>query len=988
MANGVSTIRYERYTLENLPLINRLKTDQLKIKPSVCIERARYVTDYLKNKADPAESMELRYAGAVNYFLSKKEACFYDDNLLAGTTTSKPFGAPVYPELTGLTIWPELDTIGTTRQKNPLALSAKEADELNFDIYPYWMDKSILEHARKKYRNPESMRLMEKIVFFIASKAGTISHTIPNYRVALEKGVEYIISEAQAHEATIRTRTSLSPEEKQSMEFYRAVQIAMKGIIAYAGNLSKKAAKLAGKTTDPFRKKNFQTMAAVCDRVPAKPARSFREAVNSLWIIQIAIHAENINMAMSPGRLDQVLYPYYRNDIAQGIITDKDALEILACLWLKLNDNTNLVPEMAEQLFGGAGTVPAVTVGGIDENGNDAVNELTYLMLRVTELLKTRDPSMNARYHYEINGDLYRDRVAEVIVNTRAVPAFHNDVADIKTLMNQGITPEHARDYAIIGCVEPGIPGRSYDASSSVILNLVSAMEVTLYNGRRPITGDDLMTVETGDPSTFKSFEEFWEAFKKQLSWITGKAIELNEYLGQSHQELLPTPLLSSFFDGPTQNGKDLIFGGALYNSSGATHVGFADTVDSLNAIEQAVFIDKKCTFAELIEALKADFTGYEKLHAYLVNKTPKYGTDNPIAKKNSQNVIRFLYELYQAHTNYRGGKYKPAYWTMTNHAGQGKLSGSLPNGRRAKQVFASGITPVSQAAADLASCLTAVGSLDGNCIPMGEALNLKYPSIGSEEDLRKFSQAVVAYFKSGGLHVQFNIMSYEMLLDARNNPDKYPELLVRVSGYSAYFKDLNDYMKEEIIRRTEYDIGSGKANPLPDLDGKFLEEEKSKNLVTDHLPDGLFPKNSPITETFRKLLDSITSESADEFLDLLLTGMAVAFKLNLFKLRKNIENFTGRYLFTSKEGEVTEAVIFKDGKMEVLKKPIDDTDITVTFRDNKTLMDFLLSPKPDLLDAMLHQDITLNGNLNYIYKFAFMAQRLRLILTGQAWQT
>ena len=324
----------------------------------------------------------------------------------------------------------------------------------------------------------------------------------------------------------------------------------------------------------------------------------------------------------------------------------------------------------------------------------------------------------------------------------------------------------------------------------------------------------------------------------------------------------------------------------------------------------------------------------------------------------------------------------------MTNHAGQGKLSGSLPNGRRAKQVFASGITPVSQAAADLASCLTAVGSLDGNCIPMGEALNLKYPSIGSEEDLRKFSQAVVAYFKSGGLHVQFNIMSYEMLLDARNNPDKYPELLVRVSGYSAYFKDLNDYMKEEIIRRTEYDIGSGKANPLPDLDGKFLEEEKSKNLVTDHLPDGLFPKNSPITETFRKLLDSITSESADEFLDLLLTGMAVAFKLNLFKLRKNIENFTGRYLFTSKEGEVTEAVIFKDGKMEVLKKPIDDTDITVTFRDNKTLMDFLLSPKPDLLDAMLHQDITLNGNLNYIYKFAFMAQRLRLILTGQAWQT
>ena len=817
MSNGSSSIRYEGYTLENLPLVQNLKTEQLRIKPSVCIERARYVTRYLKDMSSSAESMELRYAKAVNYFLSNKEACFFDDNLLAGTTSSKPFGAPVYPELTGLTIWPELDTI-SKREKNPLLLSREDAEELNFEIFPYWMDKNILEHTRKKYGNPDCMGLMEKIVFFIASKAGTISHTIPLYTVALEKGIEHIISEAAVREAAVRGQVSLSPEERQSMEFYQAVQIAMKGIIAYANNLSKKAAVLALKTTDPFQKKNFQAMADVCGMVPARPARTFREAANALWIVQIAIHAENINMAMSPGRLDQVLYPYYQNDIANGTMGDRDALEILACLWLKLNDNTNLVPEMAEELFGGAGTVPAVTIGGVDKNGKDAVNELTYLMLRVTELLKTRDPSMNARYNYEINSDQYRDRVAEVIVNTRAVPAFHNDIVDMKTLMNQGIIREDARDYAIIGCVEMGIPGRSYDASSSIIFNLVSALEVTLYNGKRPITGDDLMTIETGDPATFGSFEEFWEAFKGQLRWLIGKAIELNEYLGRTHQELLPTPLLSSFFEGPLEKGKDLIFGGALYNSSGATHIGFADTVDSLNAIEQAVFIDKKCTFAELIEALKADFVNYEKLHAYLINKTPKYGTDNPIAMKNAQNVIRFLYDFYQAHTNYRGGKYKPAYWTMTNHAGQGKLSGALPNGRNANQVFASGITPVSQAARDLPACLTAVGSLDSACIPMGEALNLKYPAINGEEDLKKFSQAVTAYFKSGGLHVQFNIMSYEMLLDAKKHPEKYPELLVRVSGYSAYFKDLNDAMKEEIIRRTEYDIKSGKANPLPDV--------------------------------------------------------------------------------------------------------------------------------------------------------------------------
>ena len=600
----------------------------------------------------------------------------------------------------------------------------------------------------------------------------------------------------------------------------------MKAVIAYARNLSKKAAELAIIEQDPFKKENFQRMAEVCDRVPAKPARSFREAINSIWMVQVAIHAENINMAMSPGRLDQILYKYYKEDIDKGILTVKEAMELVGCLWLKLNDNANLVPETAEELFGGAGTVPAVTVGGVDEKGEDAVNDLTYIMLRVTELLKTRDPSLNARYHYEKNPEAYRDRVAEVIVNTRAVPAIHNDVVDIKVLENQGTKSEHARDYAVIGCVEIGVSGRSYDASSSIMLNLVSVLELALNNGKRPVTGDEQIGPETGDPLQFKSFEEFWEAFKNQLAWLIGKAIELNEYFGHVYQEILPSPLLSSFFEGPMQKGKDLVFGGALYNSSGATHIGFADTVDSLNAIEKAVFIDKKCTFAELMQALEDDFKDHEKLHAYLVNKTPKYGTDDPIAKKNSRNLIRFLYDFYQSHTNYRGGKYRPGYWTMTNHAGQGKLSGALPNGRRAYQVFGSGITPVSQAANDLSACLKAVGGLDSLCIPSGEALNLKYPSVQGEEDLKTFGQTVEAYFRYGGLPIQFNIMSYEDLIDAKNNPEKYPELLVRVSGYSAYFKDLNEAMKDEIITRTAYNIRSGNAVPFPEEHKSMLAFE------------------------------------------------------------------------------------------------------------------------------------------------------------------
>ncbi len=821
-ADPLKDIRLQEYTLDNLPLLARLRKGLLHTRPAVCIERARHVTKYLRDMSREDEPMMTRYAGAVAHFLKEKQAFFFDDNLLAGTTCAKPFGAPVYPEWTGMTIWPELEVINT-REKNPQQLTAAEADELNFEIYPYWMDRNVLEVTRKRHHNPPCMRLFERIVFFIGSKAGTISHTVPYYELALEKGVAYIIAQAALKEASLKAQGPLNDEQSRSLQFYQAVQTALEGVLAYARRLSERAAELAQQERHPLRKANFEQMAAVCARVPAQPARTFREAINALWIIQVAIHAENINMAMSPGRLDQILYPYYRADMASGGLTIPQALELIGCLWLKLNDNTNLVPETAEELFGGAGTVPAVTLGGVTAKGEDAVNDLTYLMLRVTELLKTRDPSLNARYHQEINTKAYRNRVAEVISTTQSVPAIHNDRVDIKTLERQGLATEHARDYAVIGCVELASAGRSYDASSSIMLNLASVLELALYNGKRPVTGDDQIGPATGEAAAFTGFEEFWNAFAKQFQWLASQAIELNELFGRMYQEILPSPLLSAFFQGPLDKGQDLIFGGALYNSSGATHIGFADTVDSLSAIERAVFLDRKCTFEELLDALRKNFEGYETLHAYLVNRTPKYGGDDPAAQRNAQRVVRLLFDFYQAHTNYRGGKYRPGFWTMTNHAGQGKLCGALPNGRKANKVFASGITPVSQAAVSLAGCLQAVGGLDPLCIPGGEAFNLKYPALSGAEDIERFGAGIETYFECGGLHIQCNIMSYDMLLEAKENPEKYPELLVRVSGYSAYFKDLNDAMKEEIITRTAYDLGSGQAVAFPEKNSGML---------------------------------------------------------------------------------------------------------------------------------------------------------------------
>jgi formate C-acetyltransferase len=800
------------FTIETLPLVRDLRKRHFAAKSEICCERAKLITEYLRDQADPQDPPVVRQAKTINYFLSNKAPVFHDDNLLAGTTTSKPLGAPLYPELIALTIWPELETI-SSREANPQLLSKEDQETLNFEVFPYWLERNILEITRKKYHNPKCLNLFERLIFFVASKAGTISHTVPDFTVVLEKGLVSIIKEANEKQRQIVPTTK---ENKDKLDFYQAVQIALQGIINYAANLSKRAAELAQKEKDSVRRQNLESMAAVCRQVPAQPATSFREAVNSLWICHIAILAENINMAMSPGRLDQILFPYYVKDLQAGTLTLQEALELAACLWFKLADNVNMVPETAEQLWGGAGTAPAVTLGGIDSEGQDAVNDLTYIMLRVTELLKTRDPSLNARYHYEINSKEYRNRVCEVIANTKAVPAFHNDVVDIKILENQGVVPADARDYAIIGCVELASSGRSYDASSSLMFNLVAPLEMALYNGKRPLTGDEQIGPLTGEPTDFHTFAEFREAFQEQCRWLIEQAIQLNEYFGTVHQEIIPTPLLSALFKGPMAKGKDLIYGGACYNSSGATHIGFADTVDALNAIEQAIFVDRICTFAELLAALKTNFQANDKLRLYLVNKTPKYGTEHPAALRNSQNLVRFLADIYQSHINYRGGKYRPAYWTMTNHAGQGRLTGALPNGRLAGEAFASGITPVSGAAKELTACLRAVGSLDSLCIPGGEALNLKFTILQGDEDIVRLGDIIESYFRLGGLQVQFNIMSYETLLEAKQNPEKYPELLVRVSGYSAYFKDLNEKMQDELITRTEYNLDTGKAVVFP----------------------------------------------------------------------------------------------------------------------------------------------------------------------------
>ena len=826
--------------------VTRLRNIYFKAIPEICVERPRLITrfsiDHGFFKSNRISILDK--AGMYRYVLEQRfpvvrhsrgvdrdmqPFTFQDNQLFAGSTTSRLKGVPLYPEFLALTLWPELWTM-SRRKSNPFHITEADVKTLNFEVFPHWLENNILELGRKRYYeqnlqkygrkkyDPE-IKLLERLVFFLASKPECISHTIPDFSKAVKLGLRAVIDEAREKEAAVD-----APSRK---EFYAAIREVQEGIISYSRNLAAEAERLAILENDPGRKQELLDIAAIHRQVPEFPARSFREALTTVWICWTAAHLENPNIGLSLGRLDQVLYDAYRRDMDQGRLTVADAIEMICCLWLKIGDHVPAVPEASEQLFGGTGSNQAITLGGVDRDGNDAVNDLTYVMLRATELMKLRDPNLNARYYSGVNSQDYLRRLCEVNLKTGATPALHNDRAVIKALTSKGETPEQARDYGVIGCVEPGSNGRFYGHTAAILLNLTSVLELALFNGRHRHTGLDLLiSQETGDPRTFTTFEEFAGALEEQIRWIADRSTDLNNFFGKIHQDFYPTPILSSLFEGPMEKGRDLIAGGAAINSSAATIIGLADVADSLSAIEKVVFEEKAVSFGELLEALENNFEGYEALQALLINpeKTPKYGNDDPKADANVRWLVETLDRVFGEKENYRGGKYRVGYWTMTNHAGFGRLMQAMPNGRKARENFTSGITPVSGVTPSLTKALHSVARQPASCLASGVALNLKYtPEQDREKMLDNFAATVEGYFddaggqSDGGMEIQFNIVTHKTLVDAVGNPD--PELLVRVSGYTAYFKDLNPQMQKEIIDRTEYLLSTGKMvafEPFP----------------------------------------------------------------------------------------------------------------------------------------------------------------------------
>jgi len=832
-----------RVTLTDLALsgcarsarVERLRKAYFEACPEVCIERPSLVTKLHREFGlfeqarigawDKARvyrrTLECRKAIVWHSTARTRtgETFSFDaSSPFAGSTTSKFKGVLLYPEFMALALWPELHTV-SRRSANPYQLSAEDADQLNREVFPAWLDRSILESARaaaarsgKPKTEQPDFSLLQYMVFFLASKPECISHTIPSFSRAVGEGLRAVVNDARKRAAT---------EHEPAHSFHKALAEVLEGVIQYSRKLADEAEQLAASEPDQQRRAELVELARIHRRVPEERAETLREGLTTVWMCWIACHLENPNIGLSLGRLDQLLYPLYRGDLDKGTLSIEDAVELCCCLWLKIGDHVPMVPQAGEQLFGGTGSNQAITLGGVDVEGKDAVNDLTYVMLRAIELMELRDPNLNARYMQGVNPPEYLHRLCQVNLDTRATPALHNDRAVIEALVAAGDTLEQARDYGIVGCVEPASNGRTYSHTGAILLNLTSALELALFNGRHRHTGlDRRIGIETGDPSKFQCMDDFRAAFECQVRWLADAAVNVNNALGQAHQSWYPTPILSALFEGPMEKGRDLIDGGATINSSGVTIIGLADTADSLSAIQKLVFEERQLSLVEFISAVRDDFKGQTALQARLMNpaKTPKWGNEDEVGNDSVRWLVELLNTVFSSCENYRGGRYRVGYWTMTNHAGFGRLMKASPSGRGAGENFASGFTPVSGVTPELTAVLNSVSAVPTQALRNGVAFNLKFtPHPNDPALLAAFVHTVETYFSEqgehpGGMEIQFNVTQREDFIDAVKYPDRYPELLVRVSGYTAYFKDLTPKMQEEIINRTEYELATGAA--------------------------------------------------------------------------------------------------------------------------------------------------------------------------------
>ena len=779
--------------LEQTPRITLLKEKMLNEPRYVSIEQARIITRiYQENES---LSIPKKRALSLKAALEELEIGVEKEELIVGNRTKGVRYGVVFPESGCSWVNKEFETL-PTRPQDKFRIKKEDVKEFKEIIYPYWQDRSLEDVIKENYG--EEINAIAKVVK-INQKDHAQGHICPDTKTWLELGPKGLMTKAYE---------KLKNCDENQKEFYECTIIVLEGVCHFMMRYHDYILTMLESLEDD-NKKSLQRVADICANLASRPAQSFHEAVQSLWFLFVVLHMESNASSFSPGRMDQYLYPYYQKDIEKGIISKQEALEILECLWLKFNQIVYLRNQHSAKYFAGFPIGFNIAIGGIDENGCNIYNELSLLLLKAQYHLGLPQPNLSVRLNKNSSHELIQEAI-KVVAKGSGMPQFFNGEAIVNSMIKDlGIEEKDARNYAIVGCVELTTHGNNLGWSDAAMFNLNKALELTMNHGKCLLTNEPI-GLDLGSIETYESFEDLENAFQKQIDYFIEKMMKAEIVVEKAHQDCLPTAFLSTVIDSCLEKGVDVTRGGAKYNLSGIQMIQIANLADSLAAIKVLVYDEKMITRHELLEALQADFKGYEIIQTMLLNKVPKYGNDVKWVDELGAKWAGYFRERMKDYTNYRGGLYHTGMYTVSAHVPMGENVGASPDGRNALTPLADGgMSPVyGRDMAGPTAVLKSVSRMKDSYTTNGGLLNMKFlpEFFKTETGMMKFENFLRAFVDLKIPHIQFNVVRREDLLDAKLHPEQHRSLTIRVAGYTAYFVELAGKLQDEIIERTAYE--------------------------------------------------------------------------------------------------------------------------------------------------------------------------------------
>jgi pyruvate formate-lyase/glycerol dehydratase family glycyl radical enzyme len=778
--------------------IERMREQIISQSHEICIERAELVTEsYKKTKGEPPT---IRFAKAIAYVLENMQLKIREDEFLVGNRITKLVGTALFPEVRIDTIELDLEYY-STRDVQSFLISDNDKTILKEKIIPYWKNEEETVKSRfNSYLNPELNELMLMLLYIVDTDiTNGVGHFFPGFGNVLKNGFDGLLSEVEKKENDFSN-------EEEKLRFLETVKILLNGAKTYIDRYSKLAKSMANQEEDPERRRELSDISEMCFNISKNAPKTFKEALQLIFFIHVISGIEDGGFAISLGRLDQILYPYYANDTKSGKLNNEKAKFLIKCFYLKLTTLWNYVLHKGIIAAEGPPIAENLTIGGVDLDGNDATNELSYLFLECYEELKTVQPAFSIR--------ISPNTPEELLIETgRAVKkgvsiGLFNDSVMIPGLNKLGYSLSDAREYAPIGCVEPGHPYKSFGCTNATQFNIVKCLELTLNNGTDMFTRN-----KYGNKNSKKieTYEDLWDELTYQIRYFLGKMVKTMNYLEQTIAELNPQPFLSATISDCIERGLDVTKGGAIYDFTTTQLIGLATIADSLAVIRKIVFEEKLLSYDEMVQILAKNYRGHyrekkgEEWRQIFINKVPKFGNDNDYVDNIAKEVAKLFCDELLKYKNYRGGNYNPGIYSTSFHLAFGVFTAASADGRKSRDPLSNGVGPTNNRDKNgPTAILNSIMKLENELMTNGNSVTLNFHP--NTIKLNTFVPMIKAFFKEkGGYHFQLNVVGKETLCDAQLNPNQYQGLVVRIAGYTVLFNELSKSAQDDIIARTQY---------------------------------------------------------------------------------------------------------------------------------------------------------------------------------------